>query len=96
MKSTAPAKYHDILIPDFDVGCKRRIFDGGYLESLHNDKLHLMESKLLMDLYPRTSLYLQLDSRPTHSCHIHRFAAAMALYRTTGNDMAAQKHITVP
>lgn len=47
MKSTAPAKYHDILIPDFDVGCKRRIFDGGYLESLHNDKLHLMESKIL-------------------------------------------------
>jgi hypothetical protein len=22
MKETAPAKYHDLLIPDFDVGCK--------------------------------------------------------------------------
>lgn len=22
MRKTAPAKYHDILIPDFDVGCK--------------------------------------------------------------------------
>lgn len=47
MRSTAPAKYHDTLIPDFDVGCKRRIFNDGYLESLHNDKLHLMESKIL-------------------------------------------------
>jgi hypothetical protein len=22
MRKTAPAKYHDILIPDFEVGCK--------------------------------------------------------------------------
>lgn len=22
MKETAPTKYHDLLIPDFDVGCK--------------------------------------------------------------------------
>lgn len=24
MRKAAPAKYHDILIPDFDVGCKVR------------------------------------------------------------------------
>lgn len=46
MRETAPAKYHDTLIPDFDVGCKRRIFNGGYLESLHNEKLFLEETKI--------------------------------------------------
>ncbi|CAI7628562.1 unnamed protein product [Penicillium manginii] len=46
MRQTAPAKYHDTLIPDFDVGCKRRIFNGGYLESLHNDKLFLQQAKI--------------------------------------------------
>ncbi|KAJ5716704.1 Flavoprotein [Penicillium malachiteum] len=47
MRETAPAKYHDVLIPDFDIGCKRRIFDCGYLESLHKDKLHLTDSKII-------------------------------------------------
>ncbi|KAJ5288160.1 flavoprotein [Penicillium angulare] len=46
MRETAPTKYHDTLIPDFDVGCKRRIFDGGYLKSLHNDKLNLTQKKI--------------------------------------------------
>ncbi|KAJ4245141.1 hypothetical protein NW757_010151 [Fusarium falciforme] len=41
MRHTAPAKYHDMLIPDFEVGCKRRIFDSGYLEALHSKNLTL-------------------------------------------------------
>lgn len=41
MRKTAPAKYHDILIPDFEVGCKRRIFDPGYLKALHAENLEL-------------------------------------------------------
>ncbi|KAK5790837.1 hypothetical protein VI817_008124 [Penicillium citrinum] len=45
MRDTAPEKYYDLLIPDFDVGCKRRIFDPGYLESLHNDKVLLTDAK---------------------------------------------------
>ncbi|KAL4912906.1 hypothetical protein BDW62DRAFT_214649 [Aspergillus aurantiobrunneus] len=47
MRKTAPEKYHDILIPDFEVGCKRRIFDCDYLESLHNEKMLLTDSKIL-------------------------------------------------
>lgn len=35
MRETAPARFHDLLIPDFEVGCKRRIFDCGYLKSMH-------------------------------------------------------------
>ncbi|KAJ5364820.1 uncharacterized protein N7496_010533 [Penicillium cataractarum] len=45
MWQASPEKYHDLLIPDFDVGCKRRIFDPGYLESLHDDKVVLTDSK---------------------------------------------------
>ncbi|KAJ5864002.1 uncharacterized protein N7529_005918 [Penicillium soppii] len=39
--STAPAKYHHFLVPDFPLGCKRRIFDPDYLETLHNPKVEL-------------------------------------------------------
>ncbi|CAK7204896.1 hypothetical protein SEUCBS139899_007658 [Sporothrix eucalyptigena] len=47
MKKTSPAKYHDILVPDFEVGCKRRIFDTGYLKSLHSSNLTLTNEKAL-------------------------------------------------
>ena len=39
MRSAAPEKYHDLLIPDFEIGCKRRIYDPGYLASLHSEKI---------------------------------------------------------
>jgi len=32
---TAPKKYHELLIPKFEVGAKRRIFDGYYLPCLN-------------------------------------------------------------
>ncbi|KAL2258218.1 hypothetical protein VTK26DRAFT_8563 [Humicola hyalothermophila] len=47
MRETAPEKYHDMLIPDFEVGCKRRIFDSGYLESLHAENLTLTDEKVV-------------------------------------------------
>lgn len=47
MRQKAPAKYHDKLIPDFEYGCKRRIFDSGYLESLNEDNLTLTDSPAL-------------------------------------------------
>lgn len=41
MRKAAPAEYHDLLIPDFQFGCKRRIFDPGYLPSLHRPNVTL-------------------------------------------------------
>ncbi|KAJ5417027.1 uncharacterized protein N7487_000577 [Penicillium crustosum] len=38
---TAPKKYHKFLVPDFPLGCKRRIFDPNYLESLHRSNVEL-------------------------------------------------------
>ncbi|PYI07079.1 FAD/NAD(P)-binding domain-containing protein [Aspergillus sclerotiicarbonarius CBS 121057] len=46
MRAVAPTKYHDILIPDFDVCCKRRVFDCGYLQSLNNDNILLTNAKI--------------------------------------------------
>jgi cation diffusion facilitator CzcD-associated flavoprotein CzcO len=47
MKATAPKEYHEILIPKFPLGCKRRIFDPGYLESLHSPNIELTTEPIL-------------------------------------------------
>ncbi|KAL0932219.1 ATP-binding cassette [Colletotrichum truncatum] len=47
MKKMAPERYHKKLIPDFELGCKRRIFDNGYLESLHAEDLTLLDDPVL-------------------------------------------------
>lgn len=41
MKNTVPSKYHDILTPDYSVGCKRRVVDGGWFSALYDDKIEL-------------------------------------------------------
>ena len=41
MKRTVPEKYHDILTPDYGVGCKRRIFDETWFPALHNPAIEL-------------------------------------------------------
>ncbi|KAL2834565.1 hypothetical protein BJY01DRAFT_239142 [Aspergillus pseudoustus] len=39
--SMAPQKYHDFIVPNFPLGCKRRIFDPNYLESLHRSNVEV-------------------------------------------------------
>ncbi|PGH12585.1 hypothetical protein AJ79_04206 [Helicocarpus griseus UAMH5409] len=52
MRKTSPAKYHDLLIPDFEIGCKRRIFDSaGYLTSLNAANITLTNEKPLEILH---------------------------------------------
>lgn len=46
MVRTAPARYHDILLPKFPLGCKRRIFDPGYLDCLHSEKIELTDEPI--------------------------------------------------
>ncbi|KAJ6110225.1 monooxygenase [Penicillium sp. IBT 16267x] len=38
----SPSKYHDFLIPKTEVGCKRRVMDSDYLQSLHRDNVELV------------------------------------------------------
>ncbi|KAN0110969.1 FAD/NAD(P)-binding domain containing protein [Hyaloscypha variabilis] len=37
-----PQNYHHFIVPDFPLGCKRRIFDPGYLASLHRSNVDLL------------------------------------------------------
>lgn len=46
MKTIAPEKYHDVLTPDHDVGCKRRVLDQGWYRSLHDPKVELTTQPL--------------------------------------------------
>ncbi|KAM5352841.1 hypothetical protein ACJ41O_005563 [Fusarium nematophilum] len=39
--SETPKKYHDFIVPTFPLGCKRRIYDPGYLTSLHRSNVEL-------------------------------------------------------
>ncbi|TGO72657.1 hypothetical protein BELL_0430g00010 [Botrytis elliptica] len=41
MKSKAPEKYHEILTPNYGIGCKRRIWDPEWYASLNDPKIHL-------------------------------------------------------
>ncbi|KAF2968628.1 hypothetical protein GQX73_g4995 [Xylaria multiplex] len=42
VRSKVPEKYWDSIIPAFPLGCKRRIFDPGYLDSLNNKNVSLI------------------------------------------------------
>ncbi|OBT52176.1 hypothetical protein VE04_06161 [Pseudogymnoascus sp. 24MN13] len=39
----APEKYHHFIVPEFPLGCKRRIFDPDYLSALHEESMSLVD-----------------------------------------------------
>ncbi|KAI9722351.1 MAG: hypothetical protein M1812_001823 [Candelaria pacifica] len=41
MRKSVPAKYHEILSPDYPVGCKRRIFDATWFPGLNDPRIEL-------------------------------------------------------
>ncbi|KIY71961.1 FAD/NAD-P-binding domain-containing protein [Cylindrobasidium torrendii FP15055 ss-10] len=42
IQRVAPAKYHERLIPDYDMGCRRVIYDSGYIEALNRPNVELV------------------------------------------------------
>lgn len=46
VKRIAPEKYHEILTPDYGLGCKRRIFDQGWYQSFNDPKVELTTQPL--------------------------------------------------
>lgn len=44
--SQAPVKYHDMLLPDYKIGCKRLIFDYKYVPLLKNPKFDMTTSPI--------------------------------------------------
>lgn len=46
MRAVAPKKYLEILLPKFPLGCKRRVFDPGYLACLHKPNVELTTERI--------------------------------------------------
>lgn len=46
MRSKVPEKYHKIMKPDYTYGCKRRVFDSDWLESMNSPKFMLTIQRL--------------------------------------------------
>lgn len=46
MRKYVPEKYWEIMTPDYGVGCKRRIFDKRWLQSLNDPKIELTTQPL--------------------------------------------------
>ena len=49
MKRKAPEKYHELLTPNYSIGCKRRIFDPtpGWYDCMRDSRFRLTSQKLL-------------------------------------------------
>jgi cation diffusion facilitator CzcD-associated flavoprotein CzcO len=47
MKKIAPEKYHEMLTPNYGVGCKRRIFDKRWYQCLNDDRIELTTQPLV-------------------------------------------------
>ncbi len=47
MKRIVPVKYHKVLTPNYQLGCKRRIVDRGWFESFHDPKVELTTRPLI-------------------------------------------------
>ena len=47
IKAKCPPKYHDIIVPDFKIGCKRRVMDTGYLDCLHKENMYITRDPLV-------------------------------------------------
>ncbi|KAK0744904.1 hypothetical protein B0T21DRAFT_325837 [Apiosordaria backusii] len=47
MTATAPEKYHEMLVPDFEFGYKRRVYDCGYLKALHDERVELTDERVV-------------------------------------------------
>ncbi|OJJ48127.1 hypothetical protein ASPZODRAFT_1522618 [Penicilliopsis zonata CBS 506.65] len=47
VQETAPAKYWAHLIPTYEFGCKRRVFDRSYTATLHRDDVRLTNDPIL-------------------------------------------------
>ena len=46
MRSRVPEKYHEIMTPKYHYGCKRRVFDNEWLESMKSEKFHLINEPI--------------------------------------------------
>lgn len=46
ISNKCPPQYREIIVPDFKIGCKRRVMDTGYLDCLHKDNMDVTRDGL--------------------------------------------------
>jgi cation diffusion facilitator CzcD-associated flavoprotein CzcO len=46
MRSKVPEKYHEIMTPNYPYGCKRRVFDDEWLDTMNSPNFHLTTEHL--------------------------------------------------
>ncbi|KAJ5683439.1 hypothetical protein N7462_006604 [Penicillium macrosclerotiorum] len=92
---TAPKKYHKTLVPDFPLGCKRRIFDPNYLESLHRENVEL--AGVGIDHIDETGIVSTDGVRTEFDAivlatgfDVQQFIVPMELYGTGGRSLSQQ------
>ncbi len=79
--STAPKKYHDILTPNYGVGCKRRVFDVNWLQAL--------------PYHPSVTLTTRpLQSVQAHSVTLRRLDKSS--HTIEGSQMDSSGDVTIP
>ncbi|RPB05578.1 FAD/NAD(P)-binding domain-containing protein [Choiromyces venosus 120613-1] len=78
MREASPEKYHDILIPDFEVGCKRRVLDADYLKTLHKPHVTMTKSPITRI----TSTGIQTSPSPTSSSTPDHHKAQVIIFAT--------------
>ncbi|KAK0672570.1 putative monooxygenase [Cercophora samala] len=50
MRLAAPERYHDLVVPgegEFEFGYKRRVYDPGYLQALHDERVELTGERVV-------------------------------------------------
>ncbi|TKA79118.1 hypothetical protein B0A55_02420 [Friedmanniomyces simplex] len=50
VKSMAPERYWDALIPNHEIGCKRKVMDTEYLGTLHRDNMELISDDSVTEI----------------------------------------------
>lgn len=70
MRRMVPKKYHEMLTPDYGIGCKRRVFDSNWYNSLNDSKVELTTQPLRsvqedsVTIGPGQTYPKQLDNPP--------------------------------
>lgn len=95
MKSLSPEKYHDLLIPKFQIGSKRRIFDSDYLKCLHDPKILLTDDPLVQ-IKEKTVLTKSGKEYPAdvivyaNGFQIHKTSIPVSIKGKSGEDLRAR------
>lgn len=50
LRKHAPEKYHDVLTPKIEIGCKRKVLDTDYLACLHRENMELVSSDPIKEI----------------------------------------------